>query len=132
MSNSFVVDVDGNAKLDELIACTGQQHSLWLVKDGFPVSPVEATGFQGFIPTAKYLPIMSKGNDSYNSSFHLLLVHHSESGYTVEDGFLMKWTDDTDLFWYNHDLISNVVGFMPLPDVNMDSTYKNKNIGTWG
>ncbi len=44
----------------------------------------------------------------------------------------MKWTDGDYFFWYNHDEISKVVGFMPLPKVKMVKTSKKKKIGLWG
>lgn len=135
MNSEFKIDTTGNNKLDALIKSTKPEQTVWLLKDGFPTTPSEYPAeCGGFISTAQYQPVMHTDakSDSYQSDFHLLLRHIPERGYLIEEGFLMKWKDGEDFFWYNHDWISNVVGFMPLPDVKMQSSYKTKNIGTWG
>lgn len=135
MNIEFKIDATGNAKLDALIQVTKREHTVWLLEDGFPTTPCETpVGCDGFLATAQYQPIMhtDDNSDNYQSNFYLLLLHFPESGYLIEEGFLMKWKDGEDFFWYNHDSIPNVVGFMQLPEVKMQSTYKTKNIGTWG
>lgn len=129
---SFEVDVEGNAALQDLIAKTTAKDDLWLVKDGKPVAPGKfPKGMCGFIPTDQYLPTMQYNDRSFNSDMYMLLVE-TKSGYEVAEGFLMKWTDGDYFFWYNHDEISKVVGFMPLPKVKMVKTSKKKKIGSWG
>lgn len=135
MIKAFEVDVLGNKKLDDLISRTQFQHGLWLLQDNFPSEPQEMPkDLTGFIPVSTYLPVMNTTveSDSYMSEFYLLLTRNSRNEYSVEDGFLMKWKDDKTLFWYNHDQINGVVGFMPLPKIKMKSAYKTKKIGTWG
>ncbi|QIC71863.1 MULTISPECIES: hypothetical protein [Acinetobacter] len=132
MSVGFDVDVEGNTALQDLIAKTTVEHDVWLVQDGKPVAPGKyPEGMRGFIPTDQYLPIMDYNDSSFNSGMYMLLVE-ATSGYEVAEGFLMKWTDGDYFFWYNHDEISKVVGFMPLPQVKMVKPSKNKKIGTWG
>lgn len=132
MSVDFEVDVEGNTALQDLIAKTTAKHDLWLVKDSKPVAPGKyPKGMSGFIPTDQYLPTMQYNDQSFNSDMYMLLVE-TTSGYEVAEGFLMKWTDGDYFFWYNHDEISKVVGFMPLPQVKMVKPSKKKKIGNWG
>lgn len=129
---SFEVDVEGNAALQDLIAKTTAKHDLWLVENGKPVAPGKfPKDMRGFISIDQYLPVMHYNGQSFNSDMYMLLVE-SSSGYEIAEGFLMKWTDGDYFFWYNHDEISKVVGFMPLPKVKMVKTSKKKKIGLWG
>lgn len=134
MSHSFEVDTVGNAHLAELHSRTTAEHNLWLVENGLPVAPgLYPEQMKGFIPVAKYLPIMHDNNDNYSSSTCLLLIQPKGSEKCdITTGFLMKFKDGTNYFWYNHDAIENVIGFKPLPGTKMGTVSKNKRIGNWG
>lgn len=133
MTSSFEVDTAGNALLDALHAKTTAKHDCWMVENNVPVAPGNyPVGMEGFIPVSKYIPIMHDNSDSYSSFDCMLLTRNKDGVSDITTGSLMKWKDGTDYFWYNHDAVSDVIGFMPLPSANMGTHSKNKYAGTWG
>lgn len=133
MTSAFEVDTAGNALLDALHAKTTVGHDLWLVESNVPVAPGNyPVGMVGFIPVSKYVPIMHDNSDNYSSFDYLLLTENKNGESDITTGFLIKFKDGTEYFWYNHDAINNVVGFMPLPSTKMGTHSKEKRIGSWG
>lgn len=131
---TFEIDTAGNAKLDALLGETTKEHDLWLVENGQPVAAGQyPKDMKGFIPVSKYLPIMHDNNDNFGSTTCLVLTQSKQTKeYDITSGFVMKFKDGTDIFWYNHDAINNVVGFMPMPETKMGTHSKNSRIGFWG
>lgn len=68
-----------------------------------------------FISVKEHLPTMELDGDWYYSPTCLLLTQGSDEQFSVEHGFLAKFTDDDHLLWYEDDSIENVVGWMPYP-----------------
>ena len=132
MSSEFEEDTAGNALLDALHAKTTVEHDMWLVENNIPFAPGNyPVGMEGFIPVNKYLPIMHDNSDNYSSFSCMLLTENKDGQSDITTGFLMKFKDGTNYFWYNHDAIDNVVGFMPLPNTKMGTHSKQKRIGVW-
>lgn len=68
-----------------------------------------------FISVHEYLPSLELNGDLYATPTCILLVQESNGKFSIEQGFLAKWTDEDHLFWYEDDAIDNVVGWMPYP-----------------
>jgi hypothetical protein len=68
-----------------------------------------------FISVKEHLPSLELNGEWYCSPTCMLLVKDSSGQISIEYGFLAKWTDDDQLFWYEDDAIENVIGWMPYP-----------------
>lgn len=118
-----------NAKLDKLIAETKKDDQYWSAD----LDKVLTDKITAFVSPNLYLPIMFDSTDWYTSEHQLLLVESivkGEKKHSIENGFLAKWKDDDDFFWYNTDQISNVIGWMPLPNLNFSKAAMRKT-GHW-
>ncbi|MBF4453957.1 hypothetical protein IRT38_00815 (plasmid) [Acinetobacter sp. SK-43] len=69
-----------------------------------------------FVAVQELLPAMEDNDDWFVSPTCVLLVQDSTGELSIEQGFLAKWKDDDHLFWYEDDVITNVIGWMPYPD----------------
>lgn len=67
-----------------------------------------------FLPVDQYLPLMD-ANDEWFTSPTVVLLTCYNGKYEIEPGFLARWNNEDNLFWYEDDVITNVVAWMPYP-----------------
>lgn len=69
-----------------------------------------------FLNPKEYLPFLHDMTEWYCSSTCLLLKR-SGSKLRVMQGFLARWKDEQNMFWYEDDVIENVIGWLPQPEL---------------
>lgn len=73
-----------------------------------------STNSSVFLPVDQCLPVIEACGEWFTSQTVVLLTC-SNGKYEVESGFLARWNDEDNLFWYENDAITNVVAWMPYP-----------------
>lgn len=68
-----------------------------------------------FLSVKDHLPALDSGEEWFCSPTCMLLTQSPSGDMSIKYGLLAKWVDDDQLFWYEDDVIENVVGWMPYP-----------------
>jgi hypothetical protein len=119
-----------NAKINSLIQSTNASTQAWSAELEM-VSDQDVTQFTN---PKILIPYLHDNDDWFTSEHYLLLVEYTSTDgrtyHNVESGFLAKWKDEDYFFWYDTDVIENVIGWMPLPKLNFTKRAASK-AGSW-